>query len=378
MADELQMRRERLQTRLVEMRDYLDVAGRRKKLAELEAQATQPGFWNDQSAARATIARTNEQRAVLNPFSKIESGVEEAGLLVEMMAAESDAAQKGDMEKELEGLLDKSEKSFEHLEVQSLLNGRMDGSNAYLMLHAGAGGTESCDWADMLLRMYRRFCERSGFEIELIDFQAGEEAGIRSATFSVSGPYAYGFMKAERGVHRLVRISPFDSNKRRHTSFVSLDVVAEVDEDIEVEIRDEDLRVDTYRSGGAGGQHVNKTDSAVRLTHMPTGIVVACQAERSQHKNRAKAMKILKAKLYEWHLDRQRKDLEKFYGEKGAIAWGSQIRSYVLQPYTLVKDHRTDTETSNVQAVLDGELQAFIDAYLKQKVGAAQQAGGGR
>ncbi|MDA0577745.1 MAG: peptide chain release factor 2 [Verrucomicrobia bacterium] len=370
MADDVEMRGEKLQARLVEMRGYLDVTGRRQRLAELESQAAQPGFWNDQNAARATIAITNAQRAVLKPFGEIESAVEESGLLIEMMNAEKVAAQRDEIEKELEALLTRTEEAFGHLEVQSLLNGRMDSSNAYLTVHAGAGGTESCDWAEMLMRMYRRFCERHGFELEMIDYQAGEEAGIRSATLGVSGPYAYGFMKAERGVHRLVRISPFDSNKRRHTSFVSLDVVAEVDEDIEVEIRDEDVRIDTYRSGGAGGQHVNKTDSAVRLTHLPTGIVVACQAERSQHKNKAKAQKILKAKLYEWHLDRQRKDLEKFYGDKGDMAWGSQIRSYVLQPYTLVKDHRTDTETSNVQAVLDGDLRLFIDAYLKHQVSA--------
>jgi peptide chain release factor 2 len=294
--------------------------------------------------------------------------VEEGALLLEMTAGESDAAQVAELRREAAATLDRAATGFKRLEVQSLLSGRMDSCNAFLMLHAGAGGTESCDWADMLLRMYRRYCERRGFEIELIDFQPGDEAGIRSATLQMSGPYAYGFMKAERGVHRLVRISPFDSNKRRHTSFVSLDVVAEIEDDIEVDIRDEDLRVDTYRSGGAGGQHVNKTDSAVRITHMPTGIVVACQAERSQHKNRAKAMKILKAKLYEWHLDKQRKDLEKFYGEKGEITWGSQIRSYVLQPYTMVKDHRTDVETSNVQAVLDGDLQDFVDGYLKSQV----------
>ncbi|MCE9614548.1 MAG: peptide chain release factor 2 [Lentisphaerae bacterium] len=376
MADELQIRLERLHAKLAEMRGYFDVPGRRLILANLEAQATQPGFWNDQNAARATITRTNEQRAVLKPFSEIETGVEEADLLVQMAAAESDAAQRTGLEKELVALLAKTETAFGHLEVQSLLNGRFDSSNAYLTLHAGAGGTEACDWADMLLRMYRRYCERQGFEIEVNDYQEGEEAGVRNATLTVNGPYAYGFMKAERGVHRLVRISPFDSNKRRHTSFVSLDVVAEIDEDIQVDIKDEDLRVDTYRSGGAGGQHVNKTDSAVRLTHLPTGIVVACQAERSQHKNRAKAMKILKSKLYEWHLDRQKKDLERFYGEKGDIAWGSQIRSYVLQPYTMVKDHRTDTETSNVQAVLDGDLQIFVEAYLKDRAATAPPAGG--
>jgi peptide chain release factor 2 len=260
-----------------------------------------------------------------------------------------------------------------------LLGDRLDGNNAYLTFHAGAGGTESCDWAEMLLRMYRRYLEARGFEIEVLDFQPGEEAGIRNVSMLVSGAYAYGYAKAERGVHRLVRISPFDANKRRHTSFASLDVVAEISDDIEVEIKESDLRVDTYRSSGAGGQHVNKTDSAIRLTHIPTGIVVACQAERSQHKNRSKAFSMLRARLYELKQDEQRKDMERFYGEKGEIAWGSQIRSYVLQPYTLVKDHRTEYETSNVNAVLDGDIQGFIEAYLKQQAEARnrRRAAGG-
>jgi peptide chain release factor 2 len=225
----------------------------------------------------------------------------------------------------------------------------------------------------MLLRMYRRYCERHGFDASIIEYQPGDEAGVRHATLMVSGTFAYGYMKAERGVHRLVRISPFDANKRRHTSFAAMDVVAEVDDDVDVEIRDEDLRIDTYRSSGAGGQHVNTTDSAVRLTHLPTGIVVACQAERSQHKNKAMAMKLLRARVYEWTLDQKRKDMEKFYGEKGEIAWGSQIRSYVMQPYTMVKDHRTLAETSNVNAVLDGDIQLFIEAYLKWQAGQASK-----
>ena len=251
--------------------------------------------------------------------------------------------------------------------MQSLLSGRLDRNSAFVSLHAGAGGTESCDWASMLFRMFQRYCSLKGFEVEVLDIQPGDEAGIKNATFAVRGAYAYGFMKCERGVHRLVRISPFDSNKRRHTSFASLDAVAELDDDIEVEILDKDLRVDTYRSSGSGGQHVNKTDSAIRLTHMPTGIVVSCQAERSQHANRNKAMKMLQARVYELELDKKRKEMERFYGQKGEIAWGSQIRSYVLQPYTMVKDHRTGAETSNVAAVLDGDLDRFIDAYLKQE-----------
>lgn len=264
--------------------------------------------------------------------------------------------------------LERAETAFKDLEIQSLLSGELDSNNAFLTLHAGAGGTESCDWADMLFRMYRRYCERKGLDLEIMELQPGDEAGLKSVTFSVGGPSAYGLMKAERGVHRLVRISPFDANKRRHTSFAALDVVADVGDDIDVDIKDEDLRIDTFRSSGAGGQHVNVTDSAVRITHVPTGIVVACQAERSQHKNKAKAYKILKAKVYEYMLDQKRKDMERFYGQKGEIAWGSQIRSYVLQPYTMVKDHRTNKETSNVNAVLDGDIEAFIEAFLKKSV----------
>jgi len=286
--------------------------------------------------------------------------------MLELAEGEPEGASRDAAAAEAETLLDGAERRYETLEVQSLLGGPLDRNNAYLTLHAGAGGTESCDWAAMLLRMYTRHCEEHGFAVEILDYQPGEEAGLRRVTFSASGPYAYGYLKAERGVHRLVRISPFDANKRRHTSFAALDVVAELADDVEVEINEADLKVDTFRSSGAGGQHVNRTDSAVRITHLPTGVVVACQAERSQHKNRAKAMRMLRAKLYEMQQDQKRRDLEKFYGEKGEIAWGSQIRSYVLQPYTLVKDHRTGFETSNVNAVLDGELYPFIEAYLKQ------------
>jgi peptide chain release factor 2 len=290
---------------------------------------------------------------------------DEARLLLEMGESEKDPSQRNAALGEAKTTLDEADKLFGALEVQGLLSGPMDRNNAFLTLHAGAGGTESCDWADMLFRMFHRYCEEHGFNVEILERLPGDEAGIKSVTFSVAGEYAFGYLKSERGVHRLVRISPFDSNKRRHTSFAALDVVAEVTDDIDVQIEDKDLRIDTYRSGGAGGQHVNKTDSAVRLTHLPTGIVVACQAERSQHKNRSKAMSMLRARLYEWEQDLKRKDMEKFYGEKGEIAWGSQIRSYVLQPYTLVKDHRTGVETSNVNVVLDGNIQMFIEGYLR-------------
>jgi len=263
-------------------------------------------------------------------------------------------------------LLAAGEKLLGDLETRGLLGGPMDAHNAYLTLHAGAGGTESCDWADMLLRMYTRYLEKKGFGYQTLDVQPGEEAGVKSATLLVTGPYAYGYLKAERGVHRLVRISPFDSNQRRHTSFAALDVTAEIDDTVEIEINEKDLRVDTYRSGGAGGQHVNKTDSAIRIVHLPTGTVVACQAERSQHANRDKAMKMLKARLYEMEQDKKKKEMDQFYGEKGEIAWGRQIRSYVLQPYRMVKDLRTGVETSQTQDVLDGDLDAFIEAWLRQ------------
>lgn len=285
--------------------------------------------------------------------------------MIELATEEAEGPERDMAVAEAERTLAEALTAFDRLELQSLLCGELDGSNAYLTLHAGAGGTESCDWADMLYRMFKRFAERSGFDVEIIDLSPGDEAGLKSVTMLLSGPNAFGYLKSERGVHRLVRISPYDSAKRRHTSFAALDVVAEVNDDVDVEIKTEDIRVDTFRSSGAGGQHVNTTDSAVRITHMPSGIVVACQAERSQHKNRAKAEKLLKAKLYEWLLDQKRKDMEKFYSDKGDIAWGSQIRSYVMQPYTMVKDHRTSHETSNVNAVLDGDIQSFMDAFLK-------------
>jgi peptide chain release factor 2 len=283
------------------------------------------------------------------------------------MAELAEAGEK-DALAEASAALETVARGFEALEMQSLLGGEYDGSNAYLILHAGAGGTESCDWADMLYRMYTRYAERKNFQVQVLDYQAGDEAGIKSVSLLISGPYAYGLLKSERGVHRLVRISPFDSQSRRHTSFAAADVTPEIDEDIEIDIVESDLRIDTYRAQGAGGQHVNTTDSAVRIVHLPTGTVVQCQAERSQHKNRATAMKMLRARLYEIEQDRQRQAVDKLYGDKGEIAWGSQIRSYVLQPYTMVKDHRTDEQVGNVQGVLDGNLDPFIEAYLKKKL----------
>ena len=334
-----------------------------------------PGFWDDAGAARGLIDRKNALEAVVEPFEKLAAGVEDAEVMAGLLEAEGHTGGEHPDVAELARQVAALGKQVEHFELQSLMVGPFDANNAYLTLHAGAGGTESCDWAAMLLRMYDRYCQKQGFTVSTMDYQPGEEAGVKSVTLMVSGPWAYGFLKAERGVHRLVRISPFDSAKRRHTSFASLDVVAEISDDIEVEIDEKDLRVDTFRSGGAGGQHVNKTDSAIRITHLPSGIVVACQAERSQHSNRDKAMKVLRAKLYELEQDKQRREMEKFYGDKGEIAWGHQIRSYVLQPYTMVKDHRTETETGQVDAVLDGDLDRFVEAWLKQNRGSDGAAG---
>jgi len=364
MLEELRQKMTAVREHLEEMRGYLGIKEKREELERLEAEAAVPGFWNDQTRTTGNIAATKAVKAVMEPFQKIEAVLDDSEVLLELAATENEEGQQA-AEKEIEEMLSVCEKSFRSLELQSLLGGPMDSKNAYLSLHAGAGGTESCDWADMLYRMYRRYAERNGFTVEVLDMQQGEEAGLKSVAFQISGDYAYGYLKGERGVHRLVRISPFDSAARRHTSFVALDVTAEIDDDVDVEIEEKDLRIDTYRSSGKGGQHVNTTDSAVRIVHIPSGIIVQCQAERSQHKNRDKAMKMLRAKLYEYELDKKKQAAEQFYGAKGEIAWGHQIRSYVLQPYTMVKDHRTDEQNGNTQSVLDGNIGGFIEAYLK-------------
>ncbi|NCD34601.1 MAG: peptide chain release factor 2 [Spartobacteria bacterium] len=346
-----------------------DIEDKCREVEDLERQTAEPGFWDDQAKAQSLIAQVNALKAVVVPFAEIEKHAEDAQVMLELAEMEDDEAQRNTAFHDVESILNSAHDSMRTLEMQSLLSGQLDMNNAYISLHAGAGGTESCDWADMLLRMYRRYAERHGFDTTIMEYQPGDEAGVKSVTLFVEGAYAYGHFKAERGVHRLVRISPFDSNKRRHTSFASLDVIAEIDESIDVVIEEKDIRIDTYRASGAGGQHINKTDSAIRITHGPTGIVVACQVERSQHMNRAKAMAMLKARLYEWELDQKKKEMERFYSAKGEIAWGSQIRSYVFQPYTMVKDLRTEYETGNVQAVMDGELDGFVEAYLKKNAG---------
>ncbi|MCF7849993.1 MAG: peptide chain release factor 2 [Kiritimatiellales bacterium] len=361
MYDEIKSSLELFLGQLAEMRGYLDIDAKRAKLAALEAEAANPAFWNDQNKAKANIAATKTLTRVLEPFDAIVAGLDDVSVLLELAEAGEDEALE-----EAQESLKKVASGFHALEMQSLLGGEFDSKNAYLVLHAGAGGTESCDWADMLYRMFTRYAERKGFGCQILDYQAGEEAGIKSVALLISGPYAYGLLQSERGVHRLVRISPFDSASRRHTSFVAADVSPELDDDIEIDIVESDLRIDTYRAQGAGGQHVNTTDSAVRIVHVPTGTVVQCQAERSQHKNRAMAMKMLKAKLYELEEDKKRKAVDQLYGDKGEIAWGHQIRSYVMQPYTMVKDHRTDEQVGNVHGVLDGNIDPFIEAYLKK------------
>ncbi len=330
----------------------------------MEAQQGAPDFWNNNERAQKHIAKLNGLKKSVLPVVAFHKKVEDVAVMVELVEAAT-GAERELYAAELESQVEAMVKELDGLEIASFLTGQFDKNNAIFSVQSGAGGTESNDWADMLFRMYSRWAERRGFSLEVQDVQAGDQAGITKATILIKGENAYGYAKAERGVHRLVRISPFDANKRRHTSFCAIDVIAEVNEEINIEIPENEIRVDVYRSSGKGGQGVNTTDSAVRLTHIPSGIVVVCQNERSQIKNRATALNVLKSRLYEKKQDEQRAEMDKFYGEKGEIGWGSQIRSYVLQPYQMVKDLRTGVSTSDTQGVLDGDLDRFVNAWLR-------------
>lgn len=326
---------------------------------------TQDGFWDDPESAQKVMKDVSSLKRTIQEWTEVFRLYEDTNAILELM----DEMEEEDdsLEKELQSYAGELERALEELELASLLSGEYDQNNAIVTIHPGAGGTESQDWASMLLRMYTRWAENHDYEVEVLDYQPGDEAGVKNVTLLIKGMNSYGYLKAEKGVHRLVRISPFDASGRRHTSFSSVEVIPEIEDDVDVEIDPDDLRIDTYRASGAGGQHVNKTDSAIRITHIPTGIVVQCQSERSQHSNREAAMKILRARLVERQMEEQKAKIESLKGQQSDIAWGNQIRSYVFCPYTMVKDHRTNVEIGNVDAVMDGHIDPFIESYLKLK-----------
>ena len=358
--EELKQRLEGLETPLKELGVSLDLEGKAAELARLESQSADPAFWEDMKASQKILKQISDIKDVLARYQKLQGAYEDAATLIEIALEEGDES----MTEEITAAVAQVEEELQDQRLSTLLSGEFDGNNAILTFHAGAGGTEAQDWAEMLYRMYGRYAQRHGFKVKVLDYLDGEEAGLKSASILIEGQNAYGYLKGENGVHRLVRVSPFDSSGRRHTSFASLEVVPEIDDDLDVQIRDEDLRVDTYRSSGAGGQHVNKTESAIRITHLPTGIVVACQNERSQHQNREVAMKMLLSKLMKIKEQENFERIEDIKGDQKEIGWGSQVRSYVFMPYTMVKDHRTGFEVGNVGAVMDGDLDGFINAYL--------------
>ena len=343
---------------------HFDIPKLEMELRELEKETMQDGFWNDQKNSNKVLTEIKSRKNKVNKYKEILGELENTLELIELVEIEQDEA----LESEIISDLKKISKEIENFELQTLLSGKYDANNAILTLHPGAGGTESQDWAEMLYRMYSRWATKNGYEVKELDFLEGDEAGIKSVTFEVNGENAYGYLKGEMGVHRLVRISPFDSGGRRHTSFASLEVIPEIDDDVDLYINPDDIKMDVYRASGAGGQHINKTSSAVRLTHIPTGIVVACQTQRSQIQNRENAMKMLKSKLLDLKERENKETIEELKGVQRDIAWGSQIRSYVFCPYTMVKDHRTNFETGNIEAVMNGEIDDFIEAYLKSNI----------
>ena len=359
--DQMKFELQSYENTLHEVKDSLNLEGKKKRIEELEMEMEAPGFWDDPDSSNRKMKELKNLKDTAELCNKLETQYSDIETLIEMGHEEEDP----DMVEEIRGELDEFIEELDELRISTLLSGEYDKDNAILKLNAGAGGTESCDWCGMLYRMYTRWAEKKGFSVEVLDYLDGEEAGIKSVTFQVNGENAYGYLKSEKGVHRLVRISPFNAQGKRQTSFVSLDVMPDIEEDLDIEINPEDLRIDTYRSSGAGGQHINKTSSAIRITHLPTGIVVQCQNERSQFQNKDKAMQMLKAKLYLLKQEENAEKLSDIRGEIKDIAWGNQIRSYVLQPYKLVKDLRTNQEVANADGVLDGGLDPFINAYLK-------------
>lgn len=340
-----------------------DLDGLKEQLGKIDEQMQAPDFWNDNEKAAHVMQDKKNIERKLDAYGKLTGECEDLEALMDLADEEEDESLVPDVQKDFRKL----KKNIDALRVETLLNGEYDRGDAIMQIHSGAGGTEAQDWANMLLRMYTRWCERKGYKYSIIDIQADDENGIKSATLTIRGDYAYGYLKNERGIHRLVRISPFDANKRRHTSFASVDVTPQINDDVDIEINPEDLRIDTYRSSGAGGQHVNTTDSAVRITHIPTNIVVSCQNERSQHQNREVAMRVLKSRLLELREREHKEKIDELRGDYGQITWGNQIRSYVFQPYTMVKDHRTGAEVGDVQRVMDGDIDYFINEKLKQK-----------
>ncbi|MEN6616039.1 MAG: peptide chain release factor 2 [Syntrophorhabdus sp.] len=360
MIDELKGKIDELEGRIRSLRGYLDLPKLYEQLKELDKKVTAPGFWDDQEKAQKVLKEHSRIDEEIRSWQKKEEELEEILILSDFIRETEDSADVAEITQRVKSL----DESLGSYEIERMLSGENDENNAIMFINSGAGGTEAQDWAEMLFRMYLKWAEKKGFETQVVDLLPGEEAGIKNVTFLVSGKHAYGYLKCENGIHRLVRVSPYDANNRRHTSFASVYAYPEISDDIQVDIREEDLRIDTYRSSGPGGQHVNRTDSAVRITHIPTGIVVQCQNERSQHKNKAMAMAILKSRVYQLEKKKQEEKMDTLNKEKKDIAWGSQIRSYILHPYRLIKDHRTKHEEHNADAVLDGDIDAFIKEYL--------------